>query len=768
MGKSHLADELAAVRTLVLIDGAEDLGAALTPALLQRARTECILLTTRARPRHPRALAIAAGPWAVPELGVSTEDLAEHPTVEFFLEHAGCAADRAERRSVATILRRLEGVPELVVRAAERAGRLGVAAVRALLDAPTDTHCWYEERPTAADPNGYAAFVRARLDVLGAERQQTARAAALFPGGFDVRSILSVTAQDKASVVYALEQLLEAGLLAPRGNNRFGMLRPERELTRRILGDDSAQGARFVAAMVAEAEGGPTIDASARALQLRPNVEDALRRAVSVQDARSTVTLTRWLGRLYLAAGPVRQFALLTERLVGLFERGALRGAGEHAEALWLRGMAHVVSGAHAEAQSDFEAAARTDTPSTKALALSKHALLRGLAGDVQRARALHDEAMAVAAAHDVAPYVHGELAKDEANLLAEQGSEHVYERVLRARAIFRVSGHAREEAFMGMMLAGLSCDRGDLVAARRLCKEAFALFEKVGDRRSPAWLLCVSGLVEQEAGKFHRAANRLRRARRLARAYGDDLTAALAGGFLGGLLLEQGALDAALETYAAATEQLRRTGQDGWCAYFEAGAAAAQAELGRVELAADTCARSLDVATGRAARRVAIEVLARSVDVQRANAASTLSAIMAAVRAKVLGLSTEESRWASRVVARQVAARHATLGQSAGPALRIGADASWFERSGARVELGRRRVLHRLFGRLADAAPGTRVSTQELVGHVWHGEHVPAASAANRLYVAVARLRTEGLGDVLLREGDGYFLSGRIERVSS
>lgn len=765
LGKSHLAERLAAQREITVLDDVEDVDAVLDEALFRRARNERIVITTRTRPRAQRVHAVAALPWAVPQIGTSADELAEHPTVAFFLEHAGRKADRSERRAVATILRRLEGVPELVVRAAERAGRLGVAAVRELLEASIDTSSWYAERASPSDPDGYPAFVRARLMALGPGRTLAARAAALFPGGFDVHAILAVARQDKASVIYALEELLEHGLLVALDHERFVMLRPEREIVRQVLGEDAAQRRRLVATLVAETEGGPTIDASPRALQLRPNVEAALRQASSMQDARSTVALTRWLGRLYLAAGPAKQFGLLASRLVAQFEQGDLRDADAHAEALWLRGLARVASGMYGEAAADFAAAARSTVPTVRALSLSKRGLLRGLGGDFAAAAESMREAGAVAAAHGVPPYVLGELAKDEANVLAEQGSELVYERMLRARAIFRAAGYAREEAFMLLMLAGRTGDRGDLITARQLCKRSLALFEKVGDRRSPAWLFCVSGLIEQEAGKVHRAANRLRRARRLARAYGDDFTAALATGFLAGLHLEHGELEPALELYASATEALGRFGHEGWLAYFAAGAAAAQAELGRLDVAAEGSAHGLATSAGRSARRVAMEILACALAVPKATTLGAVQTLARTVRAQVAGLSSEESRWAARVLERQLAARHAALVQLAPPSLRVAADASWFEVDGQRVELGRRRVLHRLFARLVDAEPGARVATLDLVRHVWSGEHVSASAASNRLYVAIARLRTEGLSDVLLQEGDGYFLACVVQR---
>ncbi|RYZ63855.1 MAG: ATP-binding protein, partial [Proteobacteria bacterium] len=150
---------------LVLLDAST-----IDEVLVTRARTEAIVITSRSRPRQAGLRRIALGAFPVPEPGSSLEELATHPTVLWFWRQAVSdpaeAPARTDLRLTAEIVQRLEGVPELLARAAERAARIGLAAVRQLLAAPFAIDSWYDERPTPLDPQGYRVSVRDRLLAL--------------------------------------------------------------------------------------------------------------------------------------------------------------------------------------------------------------------------------------------------------------------------------------------------------------------------------------------------------------------------------------------------------------------------------------------------------------------------------------------------------------------------------------------------------------------------------------------------------------------------
>jgi tetratricopeptide (TPR) repeat protein len=101
--------------------------------------------------------------------------------------------------------------------------------------------------------------------------------------------------------------------------------------------------------------------------------------------------------------------------------------------------------------------------------------------------------------------------------------------------------------------------------------------------------------------------------------------------------------------------------------------------------------------------------------------------------------------------------------------ALTIGPECSWFKLPGSAhiVELRRKRVLRRLLEALVSSRldqPGDTISSDELIQAGWPDElHMLNESAHNRLYVALNRLRAEGLEALLQTERDGYRLDPLI-----
>jgi hypothetical protein len=106
-----------------------------------------------------------------------------------------------------------------------------------------------------------------------------------------------------------------------------------------------------------------------------------------------------------------------------------------------------------------------------------------------------------------------------------------------------------------------------------------------------------------------------------------------------------------------------------------------------------------------------------------------------------------------------------ASLEKESGPlVLVIGPDAAWFSvPGGERQRLGRalRRILVALIDNHA-SRPGAPLSMWEILEAGWPGERPVFEAGANRVYVAIARLRSRGLRDVIDRFEDGYRLASR------
>jgi hypothetical protein len=97
-------------------------------------------------------------------------------------------------------------------------------------------------------------------------------------------------------------------------------------------------------------------------------------------------------------------------------------------------------------------------------------------------------------------------------------------------------------------------------------------------------------------------------------------------------------------------------------------------------------------------------------------------------------------------------------------PTLTLGKDAAWVEGSdGERRRLGRaqRRILLALVER-QKAGSNEPVTMWELLEAGWPGEQPSFEVGANRVYVALTRLRQFGLREVIERFEDGYRLAPR------
>lgn len=103
--------------------------------------------------------------------------------------------------------------------------------------------------------------------------------------------------------------------------------------------------------------------------------------------------------------------------------------------------------------------------------------------------------------------------------------------------------------------------------------------------------------------------------------------------------------------------------------------------------------------------------------------------------------------------------------GDAPADALVIGPDQAWFQLPGEdAVDIKRKRILRRLLGALVthhQRHPEATLSAEELIRAGWPDQrNILNESAHNRLYVALNRLRNEGLGDLIQTERDGYRLA--------
>jgi hypothetical protein len=241
----------------------------------------------------------------------------------------------------------------------------------------------------------------------------------------------------------------------------------------------------------------------------------------------------------------------------------------------------------------------------------------------------------------------------------------------------------------------------------------------------------------------------------------GDVQTEGLVLGYLAGLELELGEAHEAVLRGGEALHALEIAGAKHASSMVHAVVGCGYACLGHRRLAEQSfvAARASAKDDGRAARAVAVDLLAFAVFGEppgERDAVLARSPVTEEVRFALRYLGSTE-RSAEEPVPSSRTVREVVMGD----------DGAWIRGPDGRVlELTKRPVLRRLVHALArerEKAPGKAVSASRLLKHIWPNEKILARAAMNRLYVAITRLRDEGLVDAIVRTADGYLLSPEV-----
>ncbi|HEX8917264.1 MAG TPA: tetratricopeptide repeat protein [Chloroflexota bacterium] len=253
-----LVTALASRRLLLVLDNCEHLIGAvarLAESLLGACPHLRILATSREPLRVPGETT-----WRVPPLALPREEpeggclapdrLAEVESVALFLDRArarerGFSLTTRNAQDVATICRRLEGLPLAIELAAARVGVLPPSQIAGLLDGAlrvlgggSRTEPRQETLRGALDWS---------YDLLGQSEQALLRRLSTFAGGFDVDAVVGVCGGDgiePADVLQLLTALVEKSLVEPQPlveEARYRLLEPVRQYASEHL---SARGER--------------------------------------------------------------------------------------------------------------------------------------------------------------------------------------------------------------------------------------------------------------------------------------------------------------------------------------------------------------------------------------------------------------------------------------------------------------------------------------------------------------------------------------------
>ncbi len=663
----------------------------------------------------------------------------------------------ADDAAVDALLDRLDRVPLAIELAAARTRFLAPTALLERLDAGQvglGRGAWRDRPARQAD---LAASFAWSWRLLTADARVDLTRCAVFRGPFDLDAALAVLGDDGLD---GLAALLDQSLVRRVGPERFALFGIVRDFARAegepaVMREAAARHRAWYVAegrrRAAEAHGADGEAACAWLLDAQANIVTAIRDALEADAPDEAADGLRALRPLLYTGAIDPAYRPLLDRACASASALAVGWAR------CLRGELARHRGRLRAAEADLEAASRVaDDPGLVATAHAELGIVAHELGDLERAAEHHRAALAGFEAIDDARGVgraQGSIAiTRHARGFADEARD-AYEQALDTLA---AAGDRRSGAIFTSNLGDLHLESGRLGEAEACYEDARRTLAALGDRRIAAAITGNLGGVLLAEGEAQQAIARRQEAVEALTAAGDHRLAAVFRGYLGLSRHVAGDLEAACDDYAAAERVLAERGDRRHGGVFAAHRAAALAARGDIDGATEALAEA------EAVLAVLDEPAARAVPaIQRGHLHLARGDRAAAEACLTTGGDEGEDQQMARKLLR------AALGEHEAPTppsrLRVASDGQWFDAPGSgRVDLGRRFVLHRLLTALVELrlrSPGAGIDLHGLLEAGWPGERMSHASGANRVYVAVATLRKEGLGDVLLKRPAGYML---------
>ena len=763
-------------RCLVVLDNFEqvvDRAAGALSALMRRAPRATFIVTSREPLRITGERVLTLDALALPQHGCSPDDVFASEAGQLFVDRAHeamCAKEDAPH--IATIVRRLDGIPLAIQLAASRLRVLSPAQLALRLD-----HTLELLTATDRDQALRHTTLRAAIDwswsLLTANEQAALSHVSVFRGSFPIEAAESVVAlgDTQTTVLDVLQGLSEKSLL------------------RTLRATENAEVRFALYASIREFANDK--------LQASPDRQGVLMR-YGAYYAHITQQIGHHLGARGLSLA--RQLALELDNLLGAFE-----GLLEYPQKL-RRGVSKAVRNVHAlldivsgrgRADGFNHARIAADEVAEAAQALSD-ATDDNIATDPRLRAAMYNF---IATTYGVfgrpdnsRPYFERALhasrdanARIRARILTGYGALHRAEhRWQESRSCLdEALALARTQNDRGLEIEALA-ELGHLQLRQQEPAQALAAYERArdfaqqcGDGVTEARLLSNVAVSQQELGRFADAEHSLQAAIALHRARGDTLREAGTRGYLGGLYHEQDRRDEAEACYRSALDDLRSSGGRRTECMVQLWLGSLLARNDRVDeaTACFEAAAALCRAIGDLLLYTQLTIHRASLELARSRQATRIGDTESAGehRTRALAFLDGDAELSDGVAHRPPAESTADLGGDVRFAQRllqaeisqgayvVARDGSWFQTpSTAQVDLRQRKRLHRLFAALVahyDERPRDALSLDMLIQKGWPQERMDSHSAINRLHVALTTLRNLGLRDLILRDDKGYRL---------
>ncbi|MGE0784243.1 MAG: AAA family ATPase [Sandaracinaceae bacterium] len=699
-----------------------------------------------------------------------------------------------DREALLEILSRLDGIPLAIELAAARANLMSTGQLRDRLGRRFDVL-----KDRSRDRTARRRTMEGALDwsfqLLEPWERDALSQCSVFRGGFSLdaaESVIDLAAFEGApGVLDVLQALRDKSLLrrvvdAP---GRLAMFATVRDYgAERLKADAAAQLAaeqrharyfghlgRALVEMTLTAEGadalfelGREVDncvavverATSRSERTTSELDDALDAALAV-DA------------VFAARGPTGGQRDLLNALIAASDAVEL-DPRRLSRALRARGLLTAASGALARARADLERAAElADSGGERGRALLDLSWTYLRERDLDRLNALCEEALTLA--RDAGDrQLEGMVLGAMGAVPKERGDDAAAEALYReALLIHREVGNAWYEGQAHTRLAVLYLEHGDIDRTREHAQSALTVHREFGIRVAEALMLQILGGAAQLEGHLEEARDAYAEGAQICEEIGEGRLLSTGLGYRAIAELELGDLEAAREHFEEACGVSQRVGEHRHGALFRAYVGAVEALRGDPDHAESHLARARASLRAHPDARIeaSVDVLSVLTLITRAargeaEARAAIAPALAQAVAPRGGLSAPEASSADTRIALRIV-RHALAAlEQAGStqeSLRIDPGGAWFEPPGGhRVDCRRRQALRRILVRLARhrvQQPGAAIAPDSLIAAGWPDERMSQASAQNRLYVTINRLRQLGLGDVLQLIDGGYRL---------